>query len=93
MVSDLEIDPKDPEYAYLTIKDNQDNYGRWMLNKTGNTFYIISFMKGNANNTEFAGDLEDKRFIKKSGRGKASRESLIIIKDIQREAYRQYDVF
>jgi VCBS repeat-containing protein len=92
-ISKLEIDKKDPEFAYLTITDNQGNYGTWTLNKTGNTFYIVSFIKGKVNNTEFAGDLEDKRFIKKSGRGRASKESLIIINEIQREACGLYNWF
>ena len=92
-VSDLEIDPKDPKYAYLTITDNQGNYGRWTLNKTGKTFYIVSFMKGKVSNTEFAGDLEDKRLIKKSGRGRASKESLTIINNIHREACGLYNWF
>lgn len=92
-ITKLEIDYKDTEFAYFTITDSQGNFGRWMLNKRGSYFYIVSFMKGKVSNTEFAGDLEDKRLIKKSGRGRASKESLTIINNIHREACGLYNWF
>ena len=88
--TELKIDQKDNEFAYLTIKDSEENYGSWLMVKLNDTYYINSFLSGRVNNTKFRGSHDEETLIERNGRGKTSKEEFAIIRDIQKEAYKQY---
>ena len=88
--TELKIDQKDNEYAYLTIKDSEENYGSWLMVKLNDTYYINSFLSGRVNNTKFRGSHDEETLIERNGRGRTSKEEFIIIRDIQKEAYKHY---
>lgn len=88
--SELKADPKDANYAVLIVTDENGNFGQWFMKKMIDNYRVVSFMEGKVGKTEFRGDIEDRKWIVKSGRGRAPQGALEQMQAIEKEVYRQY---
>jgi hypothetical protein len=91
MKIDFKIDEKDNEYASLHIS-NDNGYGYWLLQRSGENYYIISFLKGQIGKTEFQQGKLYKTEIVKSGKGRGSVDVIEKMRNISLVAYNHFSV-
>jgi hypothetical protein len=90
---EIKIDERDKDFAVIKVTDENGNYGSWMAEKHDETYYIATFMTGKINGKvqfDKAPERGCERIIKACGRGRKSKEAWDIIKNLEKEAYKNY---
>lgn len=78
----LVADKFDNEYATYILTDNKDNHVSFLLEKINTTWYIVCFMGGKAHNSSYRKSWINKEVYEKCGRGRESKASKELIKEL-----------